>query len=394
MSAAKAPMKTFFITLSRSDYTTLRPVFMQAATNPQYDAQLLVGGSHMLSRFGRSIDNIRSDGLSVTHEIDFMTDSDSTDPDITKAFARAVQCFTELFIEDRPEMVFIVGDRWEMQAVATVANMLHIPLAHHSGGDLTQGSDDNKTRYLLSTLANLHFVSLPEHKQRLIAMGEEPWRVHLAGEPALNHLVEMSLEHSEIKKTLGLTHSEAFVLATFHPTTFDTLPLEQQLDVFIAALTEIEEDILLTAPNPDPASKDYYLRLQDFAAQNNHVHFVENLGATKYYQAMAAAKYMIGNSSSGLWEAPSFKLPVINIGHRQDDRVRVANVIDTECDLEAIRQAIQAIECPEFKRDLEACTNPYVYPQGVELMLKMMLQHLNNPRLLQKTLLDPLRLNR
>lgn len=383
-------MKTdvHFVTLSRSDYASTRPV-VRAALNAGIDVKLIAGGSHLLGRYGRTIEMIeKHDGFNVHARPDFLLETDDSPAELAAAYARAVEQFVRIFTEDKPDRVFIVGDRWEMLAVASAASLLHIPIIHHSGGDITQGSADNQTRYALSTLSHIHLTALPEHSARLIAMGEEPWRVTTVGEPALTELEANAKAVPDIRSHLGLKANEPFVLATFHPTSFDTLAPGAQIDVFLKALDAVTDTMILTAPNPDAASELFRRKLHDYAKNHAHVHLHDSLGSA-YYAAMSAARFMIGNSSSGLWEAPSFALPVINIGPRQQGRAHGNNVVNVPLDAEAIRGAIVTVSAPAFRASLTT-DNPYVRPDTLDLILSAITQPTDTATLLAKRFIDPL----
>jgi UDP-hydrolysing UDP-N-acetyl-D-glucosamine 2-epimerase len=378
-----------FISLSRSDYTSLRPVIKAALNDSELEVKIIAGGSHLLKRFGNSIESFKKDNIPIHHIINFLSESDDSDEDFAISFGKAYQGFTKYFIDQKPDRVFILGDRWEMLAASAAANILRIPIIHHSGGDITQGSLDNQTRYVLSIQSHLHLVALDEHRQRLILMGEEEWRITTVGEPALTELNNIASETNNIFDDLGIPDGKEFVLATFHPTTFDKLPAKEQIDLFIEILQEIKEEIILTAPNPDPNSKFFYNKLLEFTQANSHVHFFENLGYKRYYGAMKHAKFMIGNSSSGIWEAPSFSLPVINLGDRQKDRLRAGNVIDVDLNIKSIKLALEKVS---DKANLKDIVNPYVKENTNQLILKSIKMDIGKSKLLSKKLNDPLQI--
>ncbi|MBT8437934.1 MAG: UDP-N-acetylglucosamine 2-epimerase (hydrolyzing) [Gammaproteobacteria bacterium] len=380
--------KVCFISLSRSDYASLRPVIRAAQVDAEIEATVVAGGSHLLQRFGNSIENFKLDGIEVNQVIDFLDEQDNTELDIARAHGRAYRAFVEYLHANQPDSVFILGDRWEMLAVATAASLLRIPIFHHSGGDITQGSQDNQTRYALSALAHFHLVALQQHRQRLLHLGEEDWRVISVGEPALTEIAQSGID--DIRAELGLRSNAPFVLATYHPTTFESMSFSEQVRFFVAALDLIEIDIVLTAPNPDPGSNTFYEVLQNYADRRANVYLFENLGAERYYAAMNEAEYMIGNSSSGIWEAPSFGLPVINLGKRQQDRLRGPNVIDVELDLAAVGQAFTQIDELKSSVALRQKLNPYVMADTVALILNALKMDITRERLLNKVFVDPL----
>jgi UDP-hydrolysing UDP-N-acetyl-D-glucosamine 2-epimerase len=382
--------KLCFVTLSRSDYASLKPVIQLAAKDSAFNVKVVAGGSHLLKRFGSSIQQIERDGIKIDKTISFLEESDDSHYDMAKALGRAYPQFVEYFNELKPDYIFILGDRWEVLASSTAAALLQIPLIHHSGGDITQGSLDNQTRYLLTIQSHLHLVALQEHRDRLIAMGEEEWRVIYAGEPALADIQTYSQKVSDIRSELKLPKDCKFVLATFHPTTFDAKSLSLQSDVFLQALDAIEEEIVLTAPNPDPGSRAFFEAITAFAKKKSNVHLFENLGTNRYYAALNAAEYMIGNSSSGIWEAPSFALPVINMGDRQKDRVRAKNVIDVKLDMSEIQSALKKVKSPAFRDSLKGMANPYVHKDTLAFILNAIKKAPEKKTLLEKKLVDPL----
>jgi UDP-hydrolysing UDP-N-acetyl-D-glucosamine 2-epimerase len=384
-----------FITLSRSDYASLRPVALAAARDPDIRVKVIAGGSHLLERFGKSIDAIAAEGFPELETVAFLNEQDSSDAETAAAYARAVDGFVRALGRSNPDFVFVVGDRWEMLAPVTAASLLRIPVAHHSGGDITQGSADNQTRYALTALAHVHFTALEEHAERLLRMGEESWRVRVTGEPALTGLTDLAgnpQAGSELRSFLGLKPDEPFVLATFHPTSYDALPPEAQIRVFMQALDLIEDQIVLTAPNPDPGSGAFLDLLSGYAVRSRgRVRLFSGLGRDRYYAAMAEARFMIGNSSSGLWEAPSLALPVVNIGRRQQGRVRGKNVLDAGLDANAICAAILEAGSARFRESLQGRENPYLKADTVEWILAGLKEKRSRAELLAKMFVDPLK---
>ena len=376
------------VTLSRSDYTSLRPLIKSLRNDTDITTLVLAGGSHVLQHFGNSIEDIYKDGIEVNHVIDFLKESDNTELDIARAYSRAYDMCLEYFSSTRPQAIFILGDRWEMMAVANAASLLRIPIIHHSGGDITQGSLDNQTRYAISMLSHIHLVALEEHRERLLRMGEEEWRVICVGEPALSDI--QNCDATNICAELGLQAEATFVLACYHPTTFDELSFTEQVKFFTQVLDTIDMDIVLSAPNPDPGNLTFYETLQNYAELHANVHLRENLGAERYHAAMAAAEFMIGNSSSGIWEAPSFGLPVINIGKRQEDRFRADNVIDIDIDLDQVRHAISEVDAVRSRAGVLQKNNPYVKANTLELISEAIKQNVPRDKILAKIFVDPL----
>lgn len=380
--------KICFVSLSRSDYTSLRTLIRDALAAKDFNVEVIAGGSHLLERFGRSIASFQEDQIPIFKIIDFLSESDDSEIDIARAAGKAYQKFLEYFISSKPDYVFILGDRWEMLPVAEAAFLLRLPIIHHSGGDITQGALDNQIRYTLSTKSHFHLVAIEEHRQRLIRMGEESWRVVTTGEPALTVVNALAMSACDIYQSLSLKKDESFALATFHPTTFDDIPIDKQIDIFLKTLELIELPVIITAPNPDPGSRIFLEKLDAFVCQHERFKIFQNLGAKLYYAAMSKAKYMVGNSSSGIWEAPSFELPVLNMGQRQSGRVRAKNVVDTRLDLDSIKIGLLKVSNPAFKQQLSGLVNPYGHTGTNKLILNCIRQLPPVEKLLHKKLID------
>lgn len=392
---SRTPPKTVdLVTLNRSEFGVVRPVWSAAQASAGLEARLVAGGSHLLARFGRTIEAVRAAGAAFgaapDAELDFLRDDDDSDAAIAAAFARAAAVFAERFAKRPPDILFLVGDRWETLAAATAATMARVPIAHHSGGDITQGAADNQNRYAISQLAHLHLTALPEHSERLIAMGEEPWRVRCVGEPSLQHLADRETP-PDPRAELGLPEGAPFVLATFHPSSFDPIPPEEQIACFVEALGLIGSPILLTAPNPDAGGGHFYRVLERFVAETPRARMVESLGERLYDAALAHADFMIGNSSSGIWEAPSYALPVLNLGRRQEGRARGDNVVDAALEPEAIRVGLSAVQGAALRERAAAGENPYFAGDCVEKILEALAAPVERDRLLAKLFVDPLR---
>ncbi|MBI1861059.1 MAG: UDP-N-acetylglucosamine 2-epimerase (hydrolyzing) [Deltaproteobacteria bacterium] len=385
--------KVCFVTLSRSEYTSLRPLVRAALRDPGLEVRVIAGGSHLLKRFGSGLDEIKKDNIPVHHELAFLHDTDNSDLDTARALGRALPRFVDCLHSEKPDFVFLIGDRWEMLAPSTAASLLRIPIAHHSGGDITQGSYDNQTRYTLSTQSHLHFVAMEIHRRRLIRMGEESWRVVHTGEPSLVEATGKAASVTDIRGQLGIENAKPFVLATFHPTTFDEIGFGEQLATFLKTLDLIATDIVLTAPCPDPGNQAFYDGLVSYANGHRNVHFFPGLGPDRYYAAMGSAAFMIGNSSSGIWEAPSFELPVVNIGHRQQGRIRAANTVDVSFDVAAIATAIERVTVPSFRQRLAGLQNPYGHQNTLGLILRALKESPPREKLLEKKFIDPLEAN-
>jgi UDP-hydrolysing UDP-N-acetyl-D-glucosamine 2-epimerase len=267
------------------------------------------------------------------------------------SIARTVDGMGRLFRNWRPDLLLVLGDRFEMFAGALGAVPYHIPIAHLHGGDITAGAIDDSFRHALSKFAHLHFVTTQDSAARLRRMGEEPWRITVSGAPALDRLHTLLPEKIELP--------EKFILVTFHPVTREPGQESVQVDALVSALRRSRVPCVVTAPNADPGNSTIRRKLESFCASDGRSMFVENLGARRYFTVMSRASAMVGNSSSGMFESPSFRLPVVNIGIRQEGRLRARNVIDCDCTASDIFAAIRRATSPAFRASLRGLRNPY-----------------------------------
>jgi UDP-hydrolysing UDP-N-acetyl-D-glucosamine 2-epimerase len=268
--------------------------------------------------------------------------------------------FGASFSRCRPDIVLVLGDRSEMHAAAVAALPFTIPVAHIHGGELSLGAIDDALRHSITKLSHLHFVSTNEHGARVIQMGEEAWRVIVSGAPALDRLAGFRpWSAQEIELRFGVGMSPAPLLVTFHPTTLEPGRTDDQCAELLAALDGFDRPIIVTSPNADAGGRAIAARIADYVARRSDARLIDNAGNDGYFSLMAHAAAMVGNSSSGLVESPSFRVPVVNIGTRQQGRLRARNVIDVGNTRAEIASGIQAALSPSFRASLATLTNPY-----------------------------------
>jgi UDP-N-acetylglucosamine 2-epimerase (non-hydrolysing)/GDP/UDP-N,N'-diacetylbacillosamine 2-epimerase (hydrolysing) len=247
-----------------------------------------------------------------------------------------------------------------MHAAALAALPFRIPVAHIEGGDLTEGAIDDALRHCITKLSHLHFVSTQEYARRVTQLGEEPWRVIVSGAPSLDNLHSLKLlTADELERKYAISLRPPALLVTFHPVTLEYEHTHEQISELIAALKTFDLPIIITMPNADTSGRSITQAMREFAGSHPSTRFVENLGTRDYLSTMAHAGVMVGNSSSGIIEAPSLKLPVVNIGTRQRGRTRAANVIDVGYDRREIADGIKKALQPEFRQSLSNLVNPY-----------------------------------
>ena len=374
--------KIDFVTLSRSDFATIEPIFDYFLEREKYKVELIAGGSHLIERYGKSITYIKNKYGPKIKTLDFLNNNDDSFTDLLRAFSKEITSIEKQISKSKPDFIFIVGDRWEILPVAVSSFFLKIPLVHHSGGDITQGSFDNQIRYAVSNLANIHLVAHSEHEERLIKHGEEKSRIKVVGEPAL---LKVHDNNNFIKKYKNFNLKEDFALLTIHPSHLEKLSISDQVDTVIESLIDLRLKLVITGPNPDADSEIIFKKLKYFSKKSKNIFFFENLGSN-YYSFLKEAKILIGNSSSGIWESSSFKIPTINIGSRQEGRIRSKNVIDVDYDVSEIKKAISKGLSPKFRQSIKYIKNPYFKKNSLELIENKILEFQSRDQIIKKTI--------
>ncbi len=347
------------VTVGRSDYSIYLPLLRTIEGTPNLKLRLLVSGAHLASEFGLSVRAIEADGFEISERIEMLVSSD-TPEGAAKSIGLGVIGFAQALARDKPDILLLLGDRFEMLAAAVAALPLRIPLAHLHGGEITEGAIDNSIRHAITKMAHLHFVATEEYARRIVQMGEEPWRITVSGAPSLDTLrAFVPLEAKQLEQMIGLPLQPAPLLVTYHPVTLEYGQAAYQIEQLLAALDAIGLPVIFTAPNADPEGRLIATAIQHYVRQHANAIFLKNLGTRAYFSLMQHASAMVGNSSSGIIEAASFHLPVVNIGNRQRGRLRPRNVLDVGHDAQAIIQAIRQAISPAFRAGLHDLNNPY-----------------------------------
>ena len=346
------------VTTSRADYSHLYWPLRELAAHPADDLGVFALGAHLSPDFGSTINEIERDGFPIKARIECLLSSD-TDTGMAKTIGIAILGLADALTTWRPDLLLLIADRYEMLAPASVALALRIPVAHIEGGEISQGAIDDHVRNALTKLAHIHFTSTETARRRVIAMGEEPWRVHHAGAPSLDHLRRSTLLSRQLlEEKLGLTLTPSTLLAAWHPVTIlkDT---NAEADAFFSALADTPGQLVFVYPNSDAGGYALIERTRALAATRPHTHVFVNLDAVTYWSLLGNVAAIIGNSSSGIMEAASFALPAVNVGIRQQGRERARNIIDAPAETSAISAAIQRALSSDFRESLHSMTNPY-----------------------------------
>jgi UDP-hydrolysing UDP-N-acetyl-D-glucosamine 2-epimerase len=376
------------VTVARSDYGHLVPILEQMRSSPSLAFQLFVGGSHLSERFGRTVDAIEADGWPIAERVAATSEADAP-TDVAAAAAASLAGFVRAFARRRPDLILVLGDRIEMLSAAVAALPLTIPVAHVHGGEVTEGAIDEQARHAITKLSHLHFPAAEAYARRIRQMGEEGWRVHCCGAPGLDRLPRLAvLPRDELARRVGLPLRRPTLLVTFHPVTLEAEDTAAQVEALAAALAATDGDAVITYPGADAMHRTVVRRLETLVAARPGTRLVTALGEDTYCSLLREADVMVGNSSSGLIEAPSFGLPVVNIGSRQRGRLRAANVIDVGHAREEILAGLRRALDPAFRRSLAGMANPYgdgrAAPRIVEVLERVEL----GPRLVRKRFVD------
>mgnify|MGYP001177073139 FL=1 len=335
-------MKILVITGSRADWGLLAPVLVRLREDPRFDLVLVVTGQHLVPSAQSSLTEISKAGFGIDAEIDMMLGGDDKTKTLPAAMGRATTGVGHIINQINPNLMLVLGDRYEILAAVSAALLCNLPVAHLCGGDVTEGAMDDSIRHAITKMSSLHFVTTDVAARRVAQMGEDPLNIHIVGSTGLDQIRETpTLTPNELWADLKLAQPQQSFLITFHPATLSQ-NIAQQCDELIAALKDFPDaTLIITGSNADPGAHIIDQKMSTYAANRNNAVFRTSLGPQKYYTALSAVNVVIGNSSSGLYEAPSFDVPTVNIGDRQAGRTRATSVIDCNNNRTSITSAIK-----------------------------------------------------
>jgi UDP-hydrolysing UDP-N-acetyl-D-glucosamine 2-epimerase len=345
------------VTTSRADFTALYWPLHDLASHPGVDLKIIVLGPHLSPEFGTTIREIEEAGFHVDARIECLLSSD-TDVGMAKTIGLATLSLADCLGEMRPDLLLVTADRYEMLAPASVALALRIPLAHIEGGEISEGAIDDAVRNALTKMSHVHFTATELARARVIAMGEEEWRVHRTGAPSLDHLRRRPLlSNEQLEQSLAIELGRPTALVTYHPTTI-ARNTTREADALFEALDAAPEQLLFCYPNADAGSRELITRIERFLGDRSGKVFV-NLEPLVYWSLLPHVEFLLGNSSSGIIEAASFALPAVNVGIRQQGREHGPNVLDAQPDAASILDCIRIARSEEFRRSLKGMANMY-----------------------------------
>jgi len=353
--------KICVVTGTRAEYGLLFWLMKEIQADPDLTLQLAVTGTHLAPKFGETITVIEDDGFTIDERIDLDL-GDDTPAGVARSLGLGVIGFGEAFGRLNPDVVVVLGDRYEILAAAEAAMVARIPIAHIHGGEITEGAMDDAMRHAITKFAHLHFVAAEPYRTRIIQMGETPERVFTVGAPGLDNIDKLDMpDRDNLKRELGLPSNQAYFLVTYHPATLSDENACAEAEEMLAAFDQFPDHrIMLTGVNADPGHERITKLLSDYVAKNeNRVSLHVSLGQRRYLGAMKFADAVVGNSSSGIIEAPAMKTPTVNIGDRQKGRLRAPSIIDCAGNRNAIAAAIDKALGSDFKTGMQSMTPPY-----------------------------------
>jgi GDP/UDP-N,N'-diacetylbacillosamine 2-epimerase (hydrolysing) len=353
--------KICVVTGTRADYGLLRWVMHEIASAPGLQLQVAVTGAHLSPEFGLTWRNIVDDGFAIDAKVEMLLGSD-TPVGITKSLGLAVAGFADALAALRPDLLLVLGDRYEIFGAVTAATMARIPVAHLHGGEVTEGAFDDAMRHAITKMSHLHFVAAEDYRRRVLQLGEAPEHVHNVGGLGIDNILRLKLlERAELEQSLDFKLGPRNLLVTFHPVTLEPGASAAQMEELLAALDSLPDTkLLFTMPNADTENRQISEILHAFAARHPDTAKVwTSLGQLRYLSCLRHVDGVVGNSSSGLTEAPSFHIGTVNIGERQHGRLKAASVIDCAPARQDIARALQQVFSGEFRARLPQVSNPY-----------------------------------
>jgi GDP/UDP-N,N'-diacetylbacillosamine 2-epimerase (hydrolysing) len=348
------------VTGSRAEYGLLRWVMEGVRETPGLQLQTVVTGMHLAPEFGESYKEIEKDGFTVDRRVEMLLSSD-TPVGLTKSMGLGLIGFGDALQQLEPDLLLVVGDRFEILPAVTAALVMRIPVAHIHGGEVTEGAFDEAIRHSITKMSHLHFVAAEEYRRRVIQLGEDPDRVYVVGALGIDSIENLRLlDREALESSLDFRLGARNLLVTFHTATLEGESAVSQFGELLAALETLDDThLIFTMPNADTEGRALRLMIQRYVANHSHARAFTSLGQLRYLSCMRHVDAVVGNSSSGLIEAPAMRKGTINIGGRQRGRLRAASVVDCAPDRVSIRAALAKLYEPDFQSKLATVENPY-----------------------------------
>jgi len=381
--------KICVVTGSRAEYGLLREVMEGIRDSPELELQLIATGMHLSPEFGLTFTEIEKDGFSIDRKVEMLLSSD-TSASIAKSMGLGMIGFADVLSELNPDLLLVLGDRFEIFSAVSAAMVSRTPVAHLHGGETTEGAFDEAIRHSITKMSHLHFVAAEEYRKRVIQLGEHPERVFTVGGLGVDSILNLKLlERDELEASLDIKFGEKNLMITFHPVTLEQETSAGQMDEFLAALEKLTDThLIFTMPNSDTDGRVLFQMIKEFVAKHPNAKAFPSLGQLRYLSCIKYVDGVVGNSSSGLAEVPSFKKGTVNIGDRQKGRLKAKSVIDCEPNKNSIGKAITKLYSHEYQEKLTTVKNPYDSGGGASKVIVDILRYISLDDILKKTFYD------
>lgn len=357
---SESSLRVGVVTSSRADYGLLYWLIKELNDDSSIDLKLMITGSHLLKKHGYTKDKIISDGFKISDEIQIY--DNNSEINVASAFSKCIDSFNETLQNSKIDILVLLGDRYEILSVAIAATLLNIPIAHIHGGESTFGSYDESFRHSITKMSHLHFTSTSEYAKRVIQLGECPERVHNVGALGIESIRKLKLiSKKELEEKICFSFNKKNILVTYHPTTIDAISSSVQINNILSALDCIDEvNIIFTSANADTDGEIINQAIKKYVTKNkNKSIFIPSLGQLKYLSVLKHFDCIVGNSSSGIIEAPSMKIPTLNIGDRQKGRVQSRSILNSRNNVKEISENLKVALSDDFKNLVKSVVNPY-----------------------------------
>lgn len=382
--------KICFFTGTRAEYGLLKPLMKKIKDDKQFKIQIIASGMHLSPEFGLTYKQIEEDGFRINEKVENLLSAD-TDTAISKSIGLGIISYTDALNRLNPDLLIVLGDRYETYAAVIAAYTMKIPVAHLHGGETTEGAYDEAYRHSISKMSYFHFAATEEYRKRVIQLGENPERVFNVGAIGLDNIKNMDfLSKEELENDLGFKFGNKNILMTYHPTTLETNNTKKQINEILNALDKKKDlNIIFTKSNSDSNGRVINVEIEKFVEKNKErSKLFSSLGLLRYLSVLNHVDLVIGNSSSGIIEVPMFKIPTVNIGDRQKGRLKPDSVIDCKCKSEDILQAIEKCYDSNFIEKVRKQKNIFRKGNTSETILKILKNELNNEINLKKSFYD------
>ena len=381
--------KICVVTGTRAEYGLLRPLLSRIEADKEVDLCLIVTGMHLSPEYGLTYQEIENDGFKEYETNEMLISSDTTNG-VAKSVGLGMIGFADIYTRVKPDIVVVLGDRFEIFAAASTAMMQGIPIAHLHGGELTEGAIDDSIRHAITKMSTLHFAATPRYRDRIIQMGEQPEKVFCVGALGIENIKKQKLmEKEELERSIDFSLDEPFVLVTYHPVTLEVDTAQVQFENLLAALSDLPYNVIFTKANADAEGKVINKLIDEYVAKHsNKTIAFTSMGMVRYLSALKLCRMVIGNSSSGVIEAPSFHVPTINIGIRQLGRDKAASVVDCGNSTEEILGAVKQAERMREENKLANVINPYEGCDTSKTIFKQIVKYLSDDKREMKKFYD------